>query len=148
MALEVCAMIEGLSHVTFIVSDLDRMTTILTEIFDAEEIYTSGDATFSTSREKFFLISGIWVAIIEGDDISNRTYNHIAFKIPDEQFKTYVERIRSLGVEVREDRSRANGEGRSIYFYDYDNHLFELHTGTLEQRLKRYREEINSNHSM
>jgi fosfomycin resistance protein FosX len=26
------------------------------------------------------------------------------------------------------------------YFYDYDNHLFELHTGTLEERLARYAE--------
>lgn len=31
------------------------------------------------------------------------------------------------------------GEGRSLYFYDYDNHLFELHTGTLTERLKRYK---------
>ena len=30
------------------------------------------------------------------------------------------------------------GEGRSLYFYDDDNHLFELHTGTLEERLQRY----------
>jgi hypothetical protein len=30
------------------------------------------------------------------------------------------------------------GEGMSLYFYDYDNNLFELHTGTLEQRLARY----------
>ena len=26
-----------------------------------------------------------------------------------------------------------------LYFYDDDNHLFELHTGTLEERLERYR---------
>ncbi len=36
------------------------------------------------------------------------------------------------------ERSRVESEGRSIYFYDYDNHLFELHTGTLEERLERY----------
>ncbi len=30
------------------------------------------------------------------------------------------------------------GEGRSLYFHDHDNHLFELHTGTLEERLARY----------
>ncbi len=35
-------------------------------------------------------------------------------------------------------RSRVEGEGRSLYFYDYDNHLFELHTGTLFQRLQKY----------
>jgi hypothetical protein len=37
-------------------------------------------------------------------------------------------------------RPRVPGEGRSIYFYDYDSHLFELHTGTLGERLSRYRD--------
>ncbi len=46
--------------------------------------------------------------------------------------------MRALGLEVREGRPRVEGEGRSIYFYDGDNHLFELHTGTLQARLARY----------
>ena len=132
-------MIEGLSHVTFIVRDLDQMSLFLSSIFDAKEIYSSGDATFSVSREKFFLIGGMWIAIMEGESLQEKTYNHIAFKIPDEQFDEYMERVRTLDVEVREDRGRVKGEGRSLYFHDYDNHLFELHTGTLEQRLERYR---------
>jgi len=37
-------------------------------------------------------------------------------------------------------RPRLGGEGRSIYFYDYDNHLFELHTSSLSNRLKQYAE--------
>ncbi len=131
-------MIEGLSHVTFIVSDLDRMSVFLSKIFDAKEIYASGDATFSLSREKFFVIGGIWVAIMEGAALPEKTYNHIAFKISDDDFDDYAKRVRSMKVELRESRSRVDGEGRSFYFYDYDNHLFELHTGTLEQRLERY----------
>ncbi len=132
-------MIEGLSHITFIVRDLDRTSSFLSDIFDAKEIYSSSDATFSISREKFFLIGGMWIAIMEGESLQEKTYNHIAFKIPDEQFDEYMERVRALDVEVREDRGRVKGEGRSLYFHDYDNHLFELHTGTLEQRLERYR---------
>jgi catechol 2,3-dioxygenase-like lactoylglutathione lyase family enzyme len=116
------------------------MTEFLTTVFGAEEVYSSGDATFSISREKFFLIGGVWVAIMEGESLPNKTYNHVAFKIPDEEFDAYVERVRSIGVDVRESRARVDGEGRSLYFYDYDNHLFELHTGTLEQRLARYRD--------
>ena len=133
-------MTEGISHVTFIVRNLERMTEFLTTVFGAEEVYSSGDATFSISREKFFLIGGVWVANMEGDPLANKTYNHVAFKIPDEEFDAYVERVRSIGVDVRESRARVDGEGRSLYFYDYDNHLFELHTGTLEQRLARYRD--------
>jgi fosfomycin resistance protein FosX len=39
---------------------------------------------------------------------------------------------------MRPPRGRVAGEGRSLYFYDDDNHLFELHTGTLAERLERY----------
>ncbi|MFI4988981.1 MAG: FosX/FosE/FosI family fosfomycin resistance thiol transferase [Alphaproteobacteria bacterium] len=43
-----------------------------------------------------------------------------------------------LGLEVRESRPRDEGEGQSLYFYDDDNHLFERHSGTLDERLRRY----------
>ena len=131
-------MIEGLSHLTFIVSDLDRATKFLQEIFDAEEVYSSGSKAFSLSREKFFLIGSVWVAVMEGDPLKEKTYNHVAFKILEEEFEAYAERVRAHGIGVREGRSRVQGEGNSLYFYDHDNHLFELHTGTLEQRLRRY----------
>ncbi len=131
-------MIEGLSHITFVVRDLDKMTNFLTSIFDAKEVYSSGDRMFSISREKYFLISGIWVAVMEGDALPEKTYNHVALKIAEKDYDKYAQRIRALGIELQEDRTRVPGEGRSLYLYDYDNHLFELHTGTLEQRLERY----------
>ena len=31
-------------------------------------------------------------------------------------------------------------EGQSLYFYDCDNHLFELHSGTLDESLAAYKE--------
>ena len=60
-------MIEGLSHITFIVHDLDRMEAILTSVLGAAKVYDSGDAAFSLSRERFFLsqvaaIGEAWVA--------------------------------------------------------------------------------------
>ncbi|MBF2479626.1 fosfomycin resistance hydrolase FosX [Listeria marthii] len=133
-------MISGLSHITLIVKDLNRTTTFLQDIFNAEEIYSSGDNTFSLSKEKFFLIAGLWICIMEGKSLQERTYNHIAFQIQSEEVDEYIERIKSLGVEIKPERPRVQGEGQSIYFYDFDNHLFELHAGTLEERLKRYHE--------
>ncbi|EAD5080396.1 FosX/FosE/FosI family fosfomycin resistance thiol transferase [Listeria monocytogenes] len=133
-------MISGLSHITLIVKDLNKTTAFLQNIFNAEEIYSSGDKTFSLSKEKFFLIAGLWICIMEGDSLQERTYNHIAFQIQSEEVDEYTERIKALGVEMKPERPRVQGEGRSIYFYDFDNHLFELHAGTIEERLKRYHE--------
>ncbi|EAD1457427.1 FosX/FosE/FosI family fosfomycin resistance thiol transferase [Listeria monocytogenes] len=133
-------MISGLSHITLIVKNLNKTTAFLQNIFNAEEIYSSGDKTFSLSKEKFFLIAGLWICIMEGDSLQERTYNHIAFQIQSEEVDEYTERIKALGVEMKPERPRVQGEGRSIYFYDFDNHLFELHAGTLEERLKRYHE--------
>lgn len=131
-------MIEGLSHITFIVKDLDRMEHLLTTVLEARKIYDSGEGTFSISKERFFDIGGLWIGTMEGESLPSQTYNHVAFKIADADYDEYLTRIKSLGLQLREDRSRVAGEGRSIYFYDYDNHMFELHSGTLEERLKRY----------
>ncbi|PID35901.1 MAG: FosX/FosE/FosI family fosfomycin resistance thiol transferase [Rhodobacterales bacterium] len=131
-------MVQGLSHITFIVRDLDKMEAVLTSILDAKKIYDSGDKTFSIAKERFFDIGGIWVAIMEGAALPDKTYNHIAFSMAANEYDHKLQQIKSLGLEVREGRSRVTGEGQSIYFYDYDNHLFELHTGTLEERLKQY----------
>jgi catechol 2,3-dioxygenase-like lactoylglutathione lyase family enzyme len=130
--------IAGLSHLTFVVRDLERMTRILTGIFGAREVYASGEETFSVAREKFFQVGELWIAVMEGEPLPSRTYNHVAFKIEDAAFETYEAKVKALGLEIRPPRRRVPGEGRSIYFYDDDNHLFELHTGTLAERLERY----------
>ena len=135
-------MIRTLSHITFIVRDLDRMEALLTTVIGARKVYDSGDETFSVSRERFFVAGeeDLWIAIMEGEPLPSRTYNHVAFKIEPEDYDRCLDAIRVLGLEIRESRSRVEGEGRSIYFYDEDNHLFELHTGTLAERLARYEE--------
>ena len=131
-------MIEGLSHVTFVVRDLERMARILTGIFDAQEVYASGQKTFSIAREKFFRVGDLWIAVMEGEPLPSRTYNHVAFKIEDADFEACEAKVKAMGLEIRPPRQRVPGEGRSLYFYDDDNHLFELHTGTLAARLERY----------
>jgi catechol 2,3-dioxygenase-like lactoylglutathione lyase family enzyme len=130
-------MIEGISHVTFIVHDLEKSAAFFREILEAQEVYSSEGREFSVAPEKFFLVGGMWIALMQGKP-TEKTYNHIAFKIPDEQFDRYVEKVRESGVEIKPPRPRIEGEGQSLYFYDYDNHLFEIHTGTLDQRLQSY----------
>ncbi|WP_306816182.1 VOC family protein [Clostridium sporogenes] len=75
---------------------------------------------------------------MEDENILNRTYHHVAFKISDSDVDSYLNKIKTLNLELKPPRKRVSGEGYSIYFYDYDNNLFELHTETLEKRLDSY----------
>lgn len=141
-------LIRGLSHITFVVRDLDRMEEILSALLGARKVYDSGDDTFSLSRERFFLVGEdggeIWIAVMEGEPLPARSYNHVAFRIDEADYDSCLQRVAGLGLDMREGRARVEGEGRSIYFHDDDNHLFELHTGTLDERLRRYARDMAS----
>lgn len=128
----------GVSHITFVVSDLDRMQEILETVLEARCVYESGAETFSVSEERFFLVGDTWVAVMKGAPLTERSYNHVAFKVEEDEFDARLTRIEHLCLEMRPPRPRVEGEGRSVYFYGPDNHLFELHTGTLDERLARY----------
>ncbi|HEY0267798.1 MAG TPA: FosX/FosE/FosI family fosfomycin resistance hydrolase [Methyloradius sp.] len=130
--------IEAISHITFIVHDLERMTQFLCEGLGAREAYDSRDKNFSLSREKFFILGSTWLVAMEGNPPAERTYRHLAFKVAPEALPYFEQRLRLIGVEFKAARPRVEGEGNSLYFYDFDNHLFELHTGTLEERLQTY----------
>lgn len=132
-------MIEGFSHIMFLVADLDKAAYFFRQVFDAEEIYSSGRLIHSLSEEKYFLIGNLWVVIMEGKPLVERSYNHLAFRIDEDEFERYSARIQTLGLDIRPPRPRVEGEGKSLYFYDYDNHLFELHTGSLKERLDAYK---------
>ncbi|TAN02750.1 MAG: FosX/FosE/FosI family fosfomycin resistance thiol transferase [Rhodanobacteraceae bacterium] len=129
---------QGISHITFIVGDLERMARFLCEGLGAREVYDSAGNDHSLSREKFFVLGGVWLAAMEGEPPKQRSYQHVAFRVEASDLPRYQAKLLALGVEVRPPRPRVEGEGQSLYFYDFDNHLFELHAGTLQQRLDLY----------
>lgn len=131
-------MIKGLSHITIIVKNLERTSRLFCEGLKAKEIYDSEKKNFSISREKFFIIGGVWVVAMEGD-VTEKSYRHIAFQVERRDLPEFEKRISNLGATVVPSRSRVEGEGGSLYFYDYDNNFFELHAGTLEERLNKYK---------
>ena len=128
----------GLSHITLIVSDLDQTQEMLEQVFAARCVYASGTQQFSTMEERFFLIGEVWLATMQGAALATRSYNHIAFQVDAAELEQRRRRVLALGLEIRPPRSRVQGEGQSLYFWGPDNHLFELHTGTLKERLARY----------
>jgi len=129
--------ITGISHLTFVVCDLDRSARLLIDGLGAREVYDSGDHPHSLSREKFFVLGGVWIALMAGESLPERSYRHVAFAVDAGELTGYEARLEALGVEIRPARTRIEGE--SLYFNDFDNHLFELHAGTLDTRLTAYR---------
>ncbi len=113
---------------------------MLIELFGATEVYSSEKKNFSISRKKFFIIGELWIALMEGNPIE-RSYNHIAFQIEEGDIEYFEAKIQKLNLELIPSRPRAPQEGKSLYFYDYDNHLFEVHTGNLRARLNYYNKE-------
>lgn len=134
----------SLSHITFITADLDQMQQIMEQVLLARMIYDSGADQFSLSEERFYMVGDVWVANMLGDALPGRSYNHVAFQIAEAEFDDRHARIKALGLDLRPPRPRIEGEGRSLYFHTPDNHLIELHTGTLEQRLKSYAAKAHS----
>ena len=129
--------ISALSHVTLIVSNLELSAQLWREGLGATEVYDSSNNNFSVSQEKFFLLGDVWVALMQGEPAA-RSYRHVAFHAPETELREFEHRLRALGAEIRPPRPRVRGEGLSLYFYDYDDNLLELHSGTLEERLRAY----------
>lgn len=133
--------IDGISHITLICKNLEKSARLFSDLFNAIEVYSSEAKQFSISKEKFFLIGNLWIALMEGEPLE-RSYNHIAFHIKEEDLSFFEAKIKALKLDIAPSRTRNPQEGQSIYFYDYDNHLFELHTGDLTTRLSYYRNAI------
>lgn len=86
----------------------------------------------------------LWIALNQegvSRDLSDRTYTHIAFTIDKEDLELLEIKLKSLDVEVLPGRVRGERDKNSNYFLDPDGHMFEFHTGTLQDRLDYYKEE-------
>lgn len=130
--------IVGISHLTFLVRDLERTARLFVDGLGAREVYDSGERTHSLSPEKFFVLGGVWIVAMVGEPPAERSYRHVAFQVDAADLPGCRARLERFGVDIRPPRPRIEGEGESLYFYDFDDHLFELHTGSLESRLAAY----------
>ncbi|MCL6630000.1 MAG: VOC family protein, partial [Armatimonadetes bacterium] len=61
------------------------------------------------------------------------------FTVAEAELPAWESRLREHGVTILENRERDPRDRKSIYFTDPDGHKFELHTGTLHDRLQYYR---------
>ncbi|PQP83678.1 fosfomycin resistance protein FosB [Paenibacillus sp. PCH8] len=129
--------IQGMNHLCFSVSNLERSITFYEHALGAR-IQVKG------RKLAYFELAGLWIALNQEDVIRNyteRTYTHIAFTVREEEFDESVQHLRAAGADILPGRPRDPRDAASVYFTDPDGHLFELHTGTMKQRLDYYRED-------
>ncbi|WP_226577565.1 metallothiol transferase FosB [Halobacillus litoralis] len=129
--------IKGVNHFLFSVSDIDQSTAFYQNVFDAE-LLVKGRKT------AYFDLQGIWLALNEEKEIPrneiSESYTHIAFSIDEKDFDHAYEKLEAFGVTILSGRVRDERDKKSIYFTDPDGHKFELHNGTMEDRIRYYKE--------
>lgn len=126
------ARVSGLNHLTFAVSDLDRSVAFYRDVLgcDLRAIWASG---------AYLEAGSLWLCLSLDQAARTRPhpdYTHAAFSVAVADFEALSERVRAVAPIWKENRS----EGASLYFLDPDGHRLELHLGTLENRLRHYRD--------
>lgn len=128
--------IQGINHLCFSVSDLQRSIVFYQQVFGAK-LLVSG------RKLAYFDLNGLWIALNEEDiarpEPASKSYTHIAFTITEEEYASAYNRLLELDVELLPGRARDERDKMSIYFVDPDGHRFEFHTGTRQDRMDYYR---------
>ena len=119
-------MIQGASHITLAVADLERAVRFYTDTLGCR-------LAARWDRGAYLTAGGLWVALaLDPSAVPASGETHTALAVADSDFDALRDRIVASGAgEWRVNRS----EGASIYFLDPDGHQLEAHVGTLASRL-------------
>ena len=121
-------MLEAIGHIALVVQNPARTASLFKELF-ASKIVSRRDS--DGHDETFVQLGRTWFALIQADvQQRTRTGDHIAFSVSKHTLLVCAEKLKQMGQEFLLARSDT-----ALYFYDYDNHVFELDTSDLEKDL-------------
>ncbi len=127
--------IGSLNHLTFAVENIDRSIEFYKTVLQGKLLARGENLAY-------FDIAGLWIALNKESKSGNRerqhSYTHVAFSMSEGDQKDFVKHLQNNGIKFTHGRARDKAEGQSVYVRDYDNHLFEFHSKTREDRLDFY----------
>ena len=120
-------MLAAIAHVALTVRDPARTADFLRDLFGAPVLRR----TDAEGHDETLIRLGVtWFALIGSDVTRERTGDHIAFHVARETIPSIGDKLKSKGCDFILSES-----GGSLYFFDFDNHVFELDSSDLEQEL-------------
>jgi catechol 2,3-dioxygenase-like lactoylglutathione lyase family enzyme len=119
-------MLDSISHIALVVNDAVRTAALFHELFGARVVERK-DA--EAHLETFVKLGGTWIVLVAAPVKRARTGDHIAF--PTSQILEALSQGASDGQEFIGARS-----DRALYFFDYDDHVFELDTEDIDRSLE------------
>ncbi len=114
------AILDELSHIALVVADPRRTATFFQKLFDAPVVSRTDE---DGHDETLIRLGRIWFQLVPAEIQPQRTGDHIAFHVSQQGLQATLSKLQDLQMEF----ILARGE-TALYFFDYDNHVFELDT--------------------
>jgi len=120
-------MIDSISHLALIVTDPTRTAALFHDLFEARVLERRDN---QGHQETFVRLGGTWIVLVAGAAARSRTGDHVAFRATPDVLEATAAKLQAMGRELIWARSN-----RALYFFDDDNHVFELDSEDLDQDL-------------
>ena len=120
-------MLESISHIALVVKDPAKTAALFQDLFSVRVVERKDE---EGHLETFVRLGGIWIVLVGAPVDRTRTGDHIAFRATPEILEATVAKLQAMGREFI--RARSN---RALYFFDYDDHVFELDTEDIDKEV-------------
>jgi hypothetical protein len=120
-------MLDTIGHIALVVKDSSRTATLFKDLFGAAIVRRKD---VDGHEETYVRLGRTWFVLVQADVVRPRSGDHIAFSVSKSTLLETAEKLKGMNVEFF--LARADS---ALYFFDYDNHVFELDTANLDGEL-------------
>jgi catechol 2,3-dioxygenase-like lactoylglutathione lyase family enzyme len=120
-------MLTKIGHIALVVKDPERTLSLFKDLFAPVTVVHEQD---DDHEETLVRLGETWFVLVKADVDRTRTGDHIAFSVSKPELLEMADKLREMKVEFFLARSDT-----ALYFFDYDNHVFELDTTDMDSHL-------------